>query len=131
MQGKEREASTTIASSLRQFGGQGLTAARAHWASAVLYNGLGRYPEAASAAQAATSSATNHWIFPWILPELVEAAARAGDTDLARDALERLAETTQPSGSDLALGIEARCRALVSEGTAAPQKSSTAKRSSG
>jgi DNA-binding CsgD family transcriptional regulator len=55
----------------------------------------------------------------WALPELVEAAARAGDTELARDALGRLAETTQPSGTDLALGIEARCRALLSEGKTA------------
>jgi DNA-binding CsgD family transcriptional regulator len=55
----------------------------------------------------------------WALPELVEAAARAGDTELARDALGRLAETTQPSGTDLALGIEARCQALLSEGNTA------------
>jgi ATP/maltotriose-dependent transcriptional regulator MalT len=50
------------------------------------------------------------------LPELVEAAARVGDTELSRDALERLAETTQPAGTDLALGIEARCRALLING---------------
>src|SRR5260370_31739872 len=55
----------------------------------------------------------------WALPELVEAAARSGDTKLARDALERLAETTQPCGTDVALGIEARCRALLSDGAAA------------
>jgi DNA-binding CsgD family transcriptional regulator len=55
----------------------------------------------------------------WALPELVEAAARAGDVELAVDALERLAETTQPCGSDIALGIEARCRALLSHGAAA------------
>jgi ATP/maltotriose-dependent transcriptional regulator MalT len=53
------------------------------------------------------------------LPELVEAAARVGDAELARDALERLAETTQPAGTDWALGIEARCRALLSDGPAA------------
>ena len=52
----------------------------------------------------------------WALPELVEAAARVGDAELARDALERLAETTQPCGTDSALGIEARCRALLSDG---------------
>jgi hypothetical protein len=50
--------------------------------------------------------------------ERVEAAARAGDTELARDALEQLAETTQPIGTDVALGIEARCRALLSDGAA-------------
>jgi ATP/maltotriose-dependent transcriptional regulator MalT len=55
----------------------------------------------------------------WALPELVEAAARKGHTELAHDALARLAETTQPCGTDWALGIEARCRALLSDGAAA------------
>lgn len=55
----------------------------------------------------------------WALPELVEAAARTGDTTIACDALERLAETTQPCGTDVALGIEARGRALVSEDASA------------
>ena len=57
----------------------------------------------------------------WVLPDLVEAAGRLGDTELARDALERLAKTTQPSGTDFALGIEARCRALLSDGKAADE----------
>jgi ATP/maltotriose-dependent transcriptional regulator MalT len=52
----------------------------------------------------------------WGLPELVEAAARVGDTELAHGALERLEETTQPSGVDVALGIEARSRALLTNG---------------
>jgi DNA-binding CsgD family transcriptional regulator len=55
----------------------------------------------------------------WVLPELVEAATRTGDAELARDALERLTRTTQPAGTDFALGIEARCRALVSDGALA------------
>jgi DNA-binding CsgD family transcriptional regulator len=33
----------------------------------------------------------------------------------------RLTKTTQPSGTDFALGIEARCRALVSDGAAADE----------
>jgi DNA-binding CsgD family transcriptional regulator len=53
------------------------------------------------------------------LPELVEAATRAGDLQLAREAVDRLVETTQPSGTDIALGLEARCRALVTEGPGA------------
>jgi DNA-binding CsgD family transcriptional regulator len=57
----------------------------------------------------------------WTLPELVEAAARGGDAELARDALERLAATTQPAGNDAALGIEARCRALLSGGPVADE----------
>jgi len=121
LQGREGEASAAIASAIEQFGGQGTTALRAYWAAAVLYNGLARYEEAASAARRATSNALNHWIPTWVLPELVEAAVRGGDAGLARDALERLAKTTQPCGTDFALGVEARCRALLSDGAAADE----------
>jgi DNA-binding CsgD family transcriptional regulator len=82
---------------------------------------LARYDEAASSARHATSSPSDPWTLTWALPELVEAATRAGDTELARDAFERLCDTTQPSGTDWALGIEARCRALLSEGAAAEE----------
>jgi ATP/maltotriose-dependent transcriptional regulator MalT len=119
LQGREGEAAVAIASAMEQFGGQGITATRAHWAAAVLYNGLARYAEAAQAARQATTNALNHWIPTWVLPELVEAAARLGDAELARDALERLAKTTQPCRTEFALGIEARCRALLSDGAAA------------
>ena len=83
-----------------------------------MYNGLARYEEAESAARRATSG-IYPWPSMWALPELVEAAARRGDTEGARDALARLAETTRPCGNDFALGIEARCRALLSDGAAA------------
>ena len=121
LQGREGEASAAIASAIEQFGGQGTTALRAYWAAAVLYNGLARYAEAATAARRATMDALNHWIPTWVLPELVEAAAREGDTGLAREALERLAKTTQPCRTEFALGIEARCRALLSDGAAADE----------
>jgi ATP/maltotriose-dependent transcriptional regulator MalT len=121
LQGREAEASAVIARAIGQAaaGGQGLGAAWAHWAGAVLYNGLARYEEAASAARHATSDMFNVWMCMWALPELVEAAARTKDNKLARDALARLAETTRPCGTDPALGIEARCRALLSDGAAA------------
>jgi DNA-binding CsgD family transcriptional regulator len=96
-----------------------MAAAWAHWAAAVLYNGLARYEEAASAARQAISDAVHPHPYMWTLPEFVEAAARGGDIELARDALERLAATTQPAGNDAGLGIEARCRALVSDGATA------------
>ena len=120
LQGREAEATATIASAIELAapGGQGMAAAWAHWAAAVLYNGLARYEAAASAARQATADPRNWWTM-WVLPELVEAAVRAGEAEPARDALERLAETTQPCGTDLALGIEARSRALLSDGAAA------------
>ena len=55
----------------------------------------------------------------WGLTELIEAAARSGRTDLATDALDRLATMTRASGSDWALGVEARSRALLTDGDAA------------
>src|SRR5260370_12133706 len=55
----------------------------------------------------------------WALPELIEAAVRSGNTQTARDALERLAETTPAGGTDFGLGIEARSRALLSDDEAA------------
>jgi ATP/maltotriose-dependent transcriptional regulator MalT len=119
LQGNEREATAAIARAVDTFGGQGMTAARAHWAAAVLYNGLGRYPQAAAAARQATSQALNHWIFMWMLPELVEAATRSGERELAGQALERLARTTQACATDFGLGVEARCRALLSDGAEA------------
>jgi ATP/maltotriose-dependent transcriptional regulator MalT len=120
LQGREAEAAATIASAIEVAapGGQGMAPAWAHWAAAVLYNGLARYEEAASAARQATSDPLNWWSM-WVMPELVEAAARGGEAELARDALERLAETTRPCRTEFALGIEARCRALLSDGAAA------------
>jgi len=107
---------------IEQAAAEGPSAATcAHWAAAVLYNGLARYEEAAASARQATSN-TFDWFMPVrALAELVEAATRAGDPGLAHDALERLAETTQPAGTDWALGIEARSRALLSEGVAADE----------
>jgi DNA-binding NarL/FixJ family response regulator len=69
-----------------------------------------------SAARHATSNTFEPWVSMWGLPELVEAAARVGDTELARDALTRLEETTQSTGVDVAHGIEARSRALLTNG---------------
>jgi DNA-binding CsgD family transcriptional regulator/tetratricopeptide (TPR) repeat protein len=118
LQGREAEASALIAGVLEDASSPGREgeAPPADWAAAVLNNGLGRYEEAKSAAQRATRHEFNPWFSVWALPELVEAAARSGDADLARDALQRLVETTQPAGTDFALGIEARCRALLADG---------------
>jgi len=116
LQGREAEASAAIE---RATGGGPGVALYAQWAAAVLYNGLACYEEAACSARQATSNTFEYWVSVWALPELVEAAMHAGDAELARDALDRLAETTQPAGTDFALGIEARSRALLSDGAGA------------
>jgi DNA-binding CsgD family transcriptional regulator len=118
MQGREAEATASIAGVIEESAASGQRAAAtfAHWAAAVLHNGLAHYKEAASAARQAAGNPFDPWGALWALPELVEAAARLGDAELARDALDRLAVMTQPSGNDPALGIEARCRALLSDG---------------
>jgi DNA-binding CsgD family transcriptional regulator len=99
--------------------GEGIAVTYAHWAAAILYNGLGHYQEAMAAAEYASQETPLLYMSMWALPELVEAAARCGNSQLAAEALERLAETARPGGTDFGLGIEARSRALVSEGVAA------------
>jgi DNA-binding CsgD family transcriptional regulator len=118
MQGREAEAKASIADAIEESAASGQRAAAtfAQWAAAVLHNGLAHYKEATSAARQAAGNPFDPWGALWALPELVEAAARLGDAELARDALDRLAVMTQPSGNDPALGIEARCRALLSDG---------------
>ena len=44
------------------------------------------------------------------------ASSSWGDEELAADTLNRLVATTQPAGTRLALGIEARCRAVLAGG---------------
>jgi DNA-binding CsgD family transcriptional regulator len=99
--------------------GQGMAVMVAHWADSRLNNGLGRYEAAAAAAREVIEHAIDPWTPLGALPEFVEATIRLGETELARDALDRLAATAQPAGTDFALGVEARSRALVSAGEAA------------
>jgi DNA-binding CsgD family transcriptional regulator len=98
--------------------GDGVVLTLSEHARAVLYNGLGRHEAAMGPAQSA-SALDELWVSAWSLPELAEAAARCGRADAADVAVERLAERTRAAGTELALGIEARSRALVSEGAPA------------
>jgi DNA-binding CsgD family transcriptional regulator len=92
---------------------EGLVAGFAHHARAVLFNGLGRYELALeSASKAVTPDEVP--VAGWALPELVEAAARCGQTEVAESALQTLSERTRVAGTDWALGVEARSRALLS-----------------
>jgi len=98
-------------------GGEHVYLTLAEQTQAVLYNGLGRYEIALTAAQSA-SQRDELLASVWSLPELVEAATRCGKDDIAKEALESLGLRTGAAGTDLALGIEARSRALTSEGPA-------------
>ena len=120
-QGREAEASTLIEAAIKAAvaGGEGLAVQYAHWTTAVLYNGLGRYEDALAAARQASEDTPELFLSAWALPELIEAATRSGKARLAADALERLTETTNASDADWAVAIEARSRALLSEGEVA------------
>jgi len=105
------EAVTTAA----QAAGQGLAVQWSQWVAAILYNGLGRYETALTEAQAAEQSADPH-VSMWALTELIEAAIRTRQAQLAAEALGRLAEATSIGQTDWGQGIYARSRALLSDG---------------
>jgi DNA-binding CsgD family transcriptional regulator/tetratricopeptide (TPR) repeat protein len=93
--------------------GHGLVWTLVHNAAAVFYNGLGRYSRALSAAERAAEHPADLGFATLALPELVEAAVRDRKVDRAATALDRLSEFTQAAGTDWALGLEARCHALL------------------
>src|SRR5262249_22338805 len=113
----ERDASAWIAATIEQATTrrQGNAVRVAQWAAAVLYNGLARYDQALAAARQVTADNADPYFGMWALPELVEAATRVGDIDVALKTFDRLVEMTQPAGTDWALGTEARSRALLSD----------------
>ncbi|MDX6280631.1 MAG: hypothetical protein QOH03_1702, partial [Kribbellaceae bacterium] len=116
--GREGEAlellRTVTAEAAERGEGIGVTVAQA--AGALLANGLGRYEVALAEAQRAAESPIELAASNWGLTELIEAAARLGRDDLAADAFARLSEMTRASGTEWALGLEARSRALLSDG---------------
>ena len=116
-QGREQEAAELIEAISREATARG--AARleslAAYASSVLYNGLGRSAAAYDAARRAFEREPMGY-GSHIVPELAEAAARTGDVQLLGAALEWLSERARVTPTDWVLGIEARVRALLSEG---------------
>jgi DNA-binding CsgD family transcriptional regulator len=121
--GREAEAAEFIATVTTdaERRGEGALLNFIRWATAVLCNSLGQYEKALAAAQQGSqdSIAGPHMAARWAAVELIEAAVRSGMPERAADALQRLSQTTRASGTDWARGIEARSRALVSEGEAA------------
>ena len=119
--GRETDAHDLIEAAKREAlaRGEGVGLSVAYWATAVLSNGAGRYAEALEAAQQATEHSEGLGFSNWALAELVLAAVRSGDMERAAETVERLSVLTRASGTEWALGLEARCRALVSEGDVA------------
>jgi DNA-binding CsgD family transcriptional regulator len=100
-------------------GGQGTAIEFVDHARAVILNGLGRYREAMPPAREAADATPELAVAGWGLIELVEAAAKCGEMEVARRALERIEERNSVIATDWGLGIEARSRALVSTGETA------------
>jgi DNA-binding CsgD family transcriptional regulator len=92
--------------------GLGMALKTAQWATATLHNGLGEYEQAFAAG---TDAIAHRW--EWgsqlFFDELIEAAARCGQAAVGAAALERLAETVEPSGTDWGIGIQRRSQALL------------------
>jgi DNA-binding CsgD family transcriptional regulator len=85
------------------------------YASAVLHNGLGRHDLARDMAWGAFKD-DPIGSGPFLVPELAESASRTGEKALLDKALEWLSERTSAVPSEWARGIEARIRALRSDG---------------
>jgi DNA-binding CsgD family transcriptional regulator len=99
--------------------GAGVGVAICEYSRAVLCNGLGQHEEALAAARRACADPAEMVAHNWGMIELIEAAARTGQADLAAETLERLTAKAQACRTGWALGIAARSRALLSEGDTA------------
>ncbi|MGW7535360.1 AAA family ATPase [Amycolatopsis sp. NPDC054798] len=111
MRGRRQEVLDLLAEATGRHTGQ--LVANTHWATAVLYNGLGDYPAALTAATNAVASG-DLFLTGIALPEQIEAAVRCGEDAVAQSALEALLERTEPAGTNFALGVAASARAMVS-----------------
>jgi DNA-binding CsgD family transcriptional regulator len=121
--GREAQASELIEATSREATARGVgrMVNAVTSASSVLANGLGRHDAARDAAWRAFQR-DQLGFGPFVVPELAEAASRTGDEARVRAALEWLSERTEGTRvtpSEWALGIQARVRALQSEGDAA------------
>lgn len=92
----------------------GFRVALAQHALAVLENGLGHYEAAVTVARQACEE-PSLYVQTATLPELIEAAVRAGERELAVTAVARFGEVARASGTDWALGLLARGEALVTD----------------
>jgi DNA-binding CsgD family transcriptional regulator len=118
--GREAPAAELIRATAREATARGLgrLVDIAAYASALLYNGLGRYDAALDAARRSFEHDQLGY-GPFAVPELAEAASRTGDLALVAAAVDWLTEYTRVKPTDWVLGLEARVRALLSDGETA------------
>jgi DNA-binding CsgD family transcriptional regulator len=91
----------------------------AEWALGMLELTLGRPSEATERlllVSAGERSESNPLTALWSIPDLIEAAARAGRLDEAADRFDRYTDWVHHSPSPARLSLLARCRALAGEG---------------
>src|SRR3954470_21925268 len=121
LRGREDEVRRLVQSNANDImvSGEGMGLTVAQHATAVLLNGYGHYEDALRAAEQAAEDPLQMWFSTWAAVELIEAASRTGEVEHAADALERLSRAARAGGTDWALGVEARSRALLSDGDAA------------
>jgi DNA-binding CsgD family transcriptional regulator len=121
--GRQRETSELYEAMVKEATGrgEGATIGLAQVALAALHNGLGNYDEALAAATPPVEY--DELTFSSIaLPELIEAAVRSGRPERAATAMELLGSRAHASGTQWALGLAARSRALLSTGPAAEEQ---------
>jgi DNA-binding CsgD family transcriptional regulator len=123
LSGREAEARATAAAVALEAPGRGAAgeAAFAAYCIGVLEISLGNYGSAIGCLDAAYTDGTP-LVGTQALPDLVEAAVRAGRRDLAERALHRLEDRATATGTPLALGLLARSRALLATPAEAPQE---------
>jgi DNA-binding CsgD family transcriptional regulator len=105
--------------------GLGPQSSIAQWALGLLHLGLGRWEAAATQLEAVSSPAPgsgHSFVALWTLPDLVEAAVRAGRRDVAESAATRFAGYAPEGAPDSELALAARCRALVTRHSEAKER---------
>jgi DNA-binding CsgD family transcriptional regulator len=121
LRGQEAELSRLIESTIGEAAarGEGFALADTELVRAVLYNGLGRFDETLAACPRPGERTYEIGSPTRTVAEVIEAAVRSGQRQLAGGALERLQEIARASSTEWALGVEARSRALLSDGEVA------------
>ncbi|HTW99191.1 MAG TPA: hypothetical protein VMD59_10465 [Acidimicrobiales bacterium] len=94
--------------------GEASVPAGSAWSRAVLCNGLRRYSDAMAAAKEGLHDTSALGLRHWCLVELVEAAARGGEGELAAAAAGEVSAEARAAGTAWSLGVDALSAALTS-----------------